>query len=568
MLETFLRNHPPTFKGRYDPDGAQKWLKEVERIFRVMQCSEVQKVRFGTLKLDISKACDRLDWEYLRDIMVQMGFSAKWVQWIMLCIENVNYTVLVNGVQVGPIIPGRGIQQGDPLSPYLFILCAEGLSALIRDVERRGAIKGTRICTRAPTISHLLFADDCFLFFGACDQEAVEMKNILTSYEAASGQSINLQKLEMYCSRNTPLDCPDRIATILGVKQVLGTGKYLGLSSMIGWSKKATFKFVKDRIWNTINSWSSRCLSQEGREILIKSVLQYIPSYVMSVFLLPGTFIKEIENMLNAFWWGHNSTNSRGLHWLSWERLLVPKIFGGMGFKSLRAFNLAMIGKQAWKMVTNSDALITKLLKAKYYPHSDFFSASLGHNPSYVWRSLWNTRDFIKRDLKWSIGTGENISEVQAMWDALTIAHLFKQNQKVWNDNFIHYVFDDGTTSQILQTPLLPSVRRDTMVWRHEKNGLYSVRSAYRDIFNNQDAMLHHRIPGHWNTIWKLKLPPKVKNFIWRICRNCLPTRMRLIATGVDCPNICVVCFEKDEHGKHLFFECGKSASCWQRCNL
>jgi len=264
-------------------------------------------------------------------------------------------------------------------------------------------INGTHICAGAPTISHLLFANDCFLFFRARDQEAMTMKNILSAYEAASGEAINLQKSEMYCSRNTPTDCQDRIATVLGVKQVLGTSKYLGLPSMIGRRKKATFKFVKDRIWNKINSWSNRCLSQAGREILIKSVLQSIPTYVMSIFLLPGTFIIEIERMLNAFWWGHNSTNSRGMHWLSWERLSVPKNFGGMGFKSLRAFNLAMIGKQAWKLISNPNALIAQLLNVKYYPHSDYFSASIRHNPSYVWSSLWNAREVLQRGLKWSI---------------------------------------------------------------------------------------------------------------------------------------------------------------------
>ena len=124
-----------------------------------------------------------------------MGFSEKWIRWIMLCVETVDYTVLVNGVQVGLLIPGRAIRQGDPLSPYLFIFCAEGLSALISDAERRGVITGTRICTNAPTISHLLFADDCFLFFRASEQEASVIKNILTTYEAASDQAINLQKI-------------------------------------------------------------------------------------------------------------------------------------------------------------------------------------------------------------------------------------------------------------------------------------------------------------------------------------------------------------------------------------
>jgi len=212
------------------------------------------------LKFDISKAYDRLDWEYLRGVITQMGFSPRTVKWIMLCVETVDYTVLVNGAQVGPFVPGRGLRQSDPLSPYLFIICAEGLSALIRDAESRGVINGTLICRNAPSVSHLLFADDCFLFFKVCEQEATVMKNILSTFEAASGQAINLQKSEIYCSSNTPADHKENITNILGVRQVLGTGKYLGLPSMIGRSKKATFKFIKDHVWNKINSWSSRCL--------------------------------------------------------------------------------------------------------------------------------------------------------------------------------------------------------------------------------------------------------------------------------------------------------------------
>jgi len=271
------------------------------------------------LKLDISKAYDTIDWLYLKEVMLKMGFDSKWAQWIMMCVETVDYSVIVNNELVGPIIPGRGLRQGDPLSPYLFILCAEGLSALIRKAERSGDLHGVSICTNAPTISHLLFADDCFLFFRADDNEAQVMKNILHTYELASGQTISLPKSEVFFSIVVPSTLKDTITNILGVRAVMGTSKYLRLPSMVGRSKEVAFGFIKDRIWHKINSWSSKCLSKAGREVMIKSVLQSIPSHIMSIFLLPNKLVNAIEKMINAFWWGHGGNMRRGLHWMSWK---------------------------------------------------------------------------------------------------------------------------------------------------------------------------------------------------------------------------------------------------------
>jgi hypothetical protein len=123
-----------------------------------------------------------------------MGFSDKWVHWMSMCVESVDYSVLVNGEKVGPIIPGRGLRQGDPLFPYLLILCTEGLSALIGRAEAIGDIIGTSISRGAPQVTHLLFADNCFLFFKACERQAQTMKNTLRLYEEASGQAISLPK--------------------------------------------------------------------------------------------------------------------------------------------------------------------------------------------------------------------------------------------------------------------------------------------------------------------------------------------------------------------------------------
>jgi len=136
---------------------------------------------------------------------------------------------------------------------------------------------------------------------------------------------------------------------ILCVQVVVGTGKYLGLPSMIGRDRNATFAYIKDCVWQKINFCSGKCLSKAGREVMIKSVLQATPSYVMSIFHLPATLINSIKKMMNSFWWGHGITTHRGIHWMSWEKLSAPKMHGGMGFKDLIAFNLAMLGKQGWK---------------------------------------------------------------------------------------------------------------------------------------------------------------------------------------------------------------------------
>jgi hypothetical protein len=118
-----------------------------------------------------------------------------------------------------------------------------------------------------------LFADDCFLFFKACERQAQAMKNILRLYEAASGQAISLPKSEIFYSRNVPGILKQSVTDIMGVQVVLGTGKYLCLPLMIGRNRTAVFAYIKDRVWHKVNSWSNKCLSKAGCEVMIKSIL-------------------------------------------------------------------------------------------------------------------------------------------------------------------------------------------------------------------------------------------------------------------------------------------------------
>ena len=149
----------------------------------------------AALKIDMSKAYDRIEWKFLQAIMLKMGFPEKWVDLIMLCVSTVQYKVLRNGKEVGPIIPSRGLHQGDLLSPYLFILCAEGLSSLIRVNEKAGLIHGVKVARSALMVSHLFFADDSFMFFRANQQEAVLMRNILASYSSCFWAKSKFQQI-------------------------------------------------------------------------------------------------------------------------------------------------------------------------------------------------------------------------------------------------------------------------------------------------------------------------------------------------------------------------------------
>jgi hypothetical protein len=146
------------------------------------------KVGQMAAKLDMSKAYDRVEWDYLRAILLKLGFHERWVSLIMMCVSSVTYSVMVNGEQKGFIKPGRGLRQGDPLSPYLFLICAEGLSALLRKAERDNLIHGISICRGGPRVSHLFFADDSIIFCNATTLECQALLQLLNTYESASGQ--------------------------------------------------------------------------------------------------------------------------------------------------------------------------------------------------------------------------------------------------------------------------------------------------------------------------------------------------------------------------------------------
>ena len=194
-----FENQSAFITGRMITDNAMK----IFELFHSMNKKTKGRNGVLALKLDMSKAYDRMEWPFLRAVLTKLGFCEIWINIVMNCVSSVSYSIILNGATTNSFCPERGLRQGDPFSPYLFILCAKTLSTLLYQAEARNHIHGYQAARLVPSVFHLFSADDSILFCRANERKALELKNILHIYEKSSGQKINLEKSELTVSKNT-----------------------------------------------------------------------------------------------------------------------------------------------------------------------------------------------------------------------------------------------------------------------------------------------------------------------------------------------------------------------------
>lgn len=262
-------------------------------VFHSLKARKRQATSYMAVKTDITKAYDRLEWSFLEETMQRLGFHTRWVKWIMSCVTSVKFSVLINGTPEGQIIPQRGLRQGDPLSPYLFILCAEVLSHLMIRAMNDRSLLSVKIALGAPAVNHLFFADDSLFFSLANPKAGRKLKQILSMYEAVSGQSVNLGKSSITFGNKVSEDVKRRMRNLLGIHNEGGHGKYLGLPEQFGRKKSDMFRYIIDKVKAAAQGWNKKFLSHGGKEILLKAVALAMPIYSMNVFRLP-IFVRRL----------------------------------------------------------------------------------------------------------------------------------------------------------------------------------------------------------------------------------------------------------------------------------
>jgi hypothetical protein len=320
--------------------------------------------------------------------------------------------------------------------------------------------------------------------------------------------------------------------------------------------------------------------------VLLKAVIQAIPTYTMSVFQIPKALTKDINAMMGKFWWSFKDNSSK-IAWMAWRRMGRSKNLGGLGYRDIDCFNTALLAKQCWRLLKNPDSLAARVMRGKYFPNSDFLGSNLGKKASYAWRSIWQAKGLLQEGLLWRVGNGSRINlwddrwipdpphnildKVRALPREATVADIISREANWWDVPLIKNIFSEETVDRICSIPINPRFHEDKLIWRGTKKGGFSVRSAYhlemerRDREKGSSSSVHS--DSHlWRRLWSLKLPRHILLFLWRACNEILPTKNNLFKRKVVTDQLCPMCGSEAESVSHALWRCGSAQAIWGSC--
>ena len=304
------------------------------------------------LKIDIMKAFDSVRWDFLWDSLLLLGFPLVFIGWIRSCVSSAKYSVAINGELNGFFEGRKGLRQGDPISPYLFVICMDIFSRIIeRKIKDSSSFKYHWRC-RKSKLSHLCFADDLMIFCRGELNSIKVIKDSLDTFSSLSGLTPNKSKCSIFIAGDS-VQLKRDIASLLGFPLGSLPIKYLGVPLISSRLKAIDCRALVDRILGRIKVWTNHFLSYAGRLQLIQSVLFSIQAYWSAHFILPVKVSKEIESILSAFLWNGVSLSRKGAK-VSWADISSPKDEGGLGVKKVRDWNAASLIRLIWLLCQQS----------------------------------------------------------------------------------------------------------------------------------------------------------------------------------------------------------------------
>ncbi|KAJ4813587.1 RNA-directed DNA polymerase (reverse transcriptase)-related family protein [Rhynchospora pubera] len=444
--------------------------------------STTNNIPLAIFKADIHKAFDTISWEFVLKILAAMAFPTSWISWVATCVLQGSSRVIVNGLAGRFINLKRGVRQGDPLSPYLFILAMDYLSRWMVKLHQNGL-------------------------------------------------PLSNKKL-----------------------------------------KREDYVNLLQRFKLKLDTWSSSMLSMAGRLTLINSCLSSLPVYFMSVFRLPKWVIHDIDTIRRTFLWQGSSTHARKLITVAWDKVCTPKQVGGLGVSDINTFNLTLLAKWLWKWHHQSFSpwkhlVVNLLTEPTIFPsHSPlcstfqellpafrvitYFKISSGKSASF-WLHNWGLGIlcYSYSDLySYCIDQHLLVSTFLANWN--DIFGLFRPSLLASTSACQHLTSLLQTISSFLSVTTTQESQQPDQLHCTLKNDSFTSAAFYKFL------KLLPQIPSRLKYIWKLKVPPRVKTFIWLLLQNKLATIDNLQRRGMTLVNRCSLCQIECESVFHISNSC------------
>ncbi len=408
---------------------------------------------------------------------------------------------------------------------------------------------------------------------------ALVIKLVLETFSNSSGLKINFLKSAVIPINLSQPQAAD-LAVILGCPVVNFPVKYLGLPLSPRPLCRADFLSLLEKLDNRLAGWKGQLLSRAGRMVLLNAVLSTIPAFFCSAFRIPAWALKAIDKIRRGFLWKGKVLNN-GFHCLvSWEQVCRPKSMGGLGIRNLKAMNSSLLMKNLWNFYNHGAQPWVKLLRKLHYKRRT--PSAVGATPprcSPIWRGILGSSVPFHTSTAVILGDGLNTSFWFSRWEGDTLlcnrlpALFASSTQKSisvrrWVQRFstkrnFGYTTDSPgrcqdialLTNAVSNIPL--SSGPDRVTWRWDINGCFTVRSAYSFlVFDGLDTT-------KINHLWSIRVPPKLKIFLWLAARYRILTADLLSRKGWIGPSICCLCGGDAESLDHIFFLCQYAIEVW-----
>nr|KAJ0193757.1 hypothetical protein LSAT_V11C800390710 [Lactuca sativa] len=483
-----------------------------------------------------------------------MGFGNRWRFWIQGSLASSRASVLINGVPTKEFPITKGVRQGDPLSPFFFIIAMEGLNVAMRSAIQNSLYSGISLPNNGPSIYHLFYADDV-LFVG--DWSISNFKNLsrtLKCFHVVSGLNVNFHKSKVY---GIGIDNYDVVscANIMGCEVANLPFVYLSVPVGANMNLKRNWKPVIDKVQGKLSGWKSKTLSFGGKLTLVKSVLGSMPLFYVSIFKAPNFVIDLLEKIRRRFLWGGTDEKNK-VCWVAWKHVLADKELGGLGVSSLKSLNIALLCKWIWRLKSENSSLWKQVICGIH---------NLSRKPIY---------NLSKRSI---LGVWNNLVSISRILGemGLDFYHFVStkigsgRNTLFWLDNWI------GDGNLTLRFPNLYALDKrkscflaerfssNGFLWAWRKNPSLPVEMAeLAQLCRLLDGVTFSSDPDSW----KSKLSSDGQFYVRDICKlidskraslDGIPSSMALSRRGVGVASTrCLFCINGVDDTDHLLIAC------------